>query len=315
MNADAVHLETTLQAHAGAAILINDSGDIVAANASAKALDLGVGASFAAQCQDPEAAQHQISDIAPATGLRLLSLRLAGNEDMALIVSRVNSQTEEGLTLVRCELPRDFVETFNKMALELEQLNHSVDAERQKRRALEIANANLTEEVQRDFKTSLLTQEGLNLALQERANAAPNMPVAMIYLDINNFKQINDQYGHGAGDKAIAAVGQIIRDNLRKTDLAARLGGDEFAIVLNDAKTSDQIDGFVKRLNVSMENPITYDEPTTGRTHQLYLSFSAGVAVYPSDTTDITLLSSFADRAMYAAKANGQLISIYGQDD
>ena len=164
-------------------------------------------------------------------------------------------------------------------------------SEIERRLALEIANASLTEEVQHDAKTCLLTPKGLEEVLRSHVQTTPESPLSMIYLDLNDFKIINDTLGHDAGDLAISEVGRILRENLRQHDIAARMGGDEFAIVLRGAQSRPRINQFVLRLHELISEAIEYRDPVTDKIHMITLSFSAGVARYPSDTRDVSLLS------------------------
>ncbi len=126
--------------------------------------------------------------------------------------------------------------------------------------------------------------------------------LSVIFLDVDHFKQYNDQFGHQRGDMVLRQVSQILKDEIRKTDIAARYGGEEFVLVLPE--TSKQ-DAFVvaekirKTVQESIANDVADEGPTT-------VTISAGVASYMEDGTDATELIAKADAAVYTAKNDGR---------
>ena len=124
-------------------------------------------------------------------------------------------------------------------------------------------------------------------------------PVSIILLDLDHFKSVNDTYGHLMGDKLLALVGQIIKDQVRSSDIAARYGGDEFAIILPDT-TRASAEATAQKLARAI---------ATGRTsapslsENLPLSASYGVACCPDDARSVSELLQQADDHVYAAEA------------
>ena len=123
-------------------------------------------------------------------------------------------------------------------------------------------------------------------------------PLSALLLDLDHFKQINDTFGHGIGDDALAAVGQVISANLRTSDFAGRYGGEEFIILLPDtdhegaAQAAEKLRATLARMEVAgLERQITA---------------SIGLASYPMDAGDADTLVRMADRALYAAKNAGR---------
>jgi diguanylate cyclase (GGDEF)-like protein/PAS domain S-box-containing protein len=123
--------------------------------------------------------------------------------------------------------------------------------------------------------------------------------VAVTFLDLDNFKLVNDSLGHAVGDQLLQRVAERLTQSLRATDTVARLGGDEFVLVLQYA-TRDQIPSHLQRLLHAIATPFAIE----GR--EVYVSFSVGVAVYPEDGRDPDTLLRNADAAMYQAKAQGR---------
>ena len=120
--------------------------------------------------------------------------------------------------------------------------------------------------------------------------------VALVMLDVDGFKAINDRLGHATGDAVLKEVASRLRLGLRATDSAARLGGDEFAWILPRVTSRRSVDAMVrKRLAVAQE-PVSLDGQT------IDVGLSAGVAMYPEDGQDPDALLRRADRAMYAVK-------------
>lgn len=120
---------------------------------------------------------------------------------------------------------------------------------------------------------------------------------AVLFLDSDRFKDINDTYGHAAGDAVLVAVATRIRAQLRENDVVARLGGDEFAVLLAPLHKTEDAQRIADKIIASMREPI----PLPGQL-QVFTSLSIGIAVYPEHGATPDLLLSAADMAMYQAK-------------
>lgn len=123
--------------------------------------------------------------------------------------------------------------------------------------------------------------------------------VAICYFDLDNFKPINDNLGHEAGDQLLIMLAERLRGNLRETDTIARLGGDEFALLLCGLQTLDEYKLTLDRLLAEIETPFMINGET------LKISASIGYTFYPSDNNPPDILLRHADQAMYQAKTNG----------
>ncbi|MBV9413364.1 MAG: EAL domain-containing protein [Solirubrobacterales bacterium] len=126
-----------------------------------------------------------------------------------------------------------------------------------------------------------------------------NSPVALLFLDLDRFKNINESLGHEIGDRVLVAVAQRLRSCLRAEDTLARLGGDEFAILLPEI--ADRRD--TRRVTDKCLSALSSHEEIAG--HELSVNASIGVAVFPQDGADVQHLLRSADTAMYRAKARG----------
>ncbi|HTA99041.1 MAG TPA: EAL domain-containing protein [Bradyrhizobium sp.] len=123
---------------------------------------------------------------------------------------------------------------------------------------------------------------------------------ALLYIDVDEFKGINDSLGHHVGDELLKAVACRLRSCVRDTDMVARLGGDEFAVIQTDVGDVDDVVEFVTRIQEAIRQP----HECLG--HQLSTDASIGVALAPQDGTDLDQLIKNADLAMYGAKASGR---------
>ncbi|MEP1449134.1 MAG: EAL domain-containing protein [Paraglaciecola sp.] len=124
--------------------------------------------------------------------------------------------------------------------------------------------------------------------------------VAIVFLDLDGFKEINDKHGHSVGDELLVVFADRLKDILREHDTLSRYGGDEFVIVLSELESNQDFHPIVERMLNAASSPFTL-----GR-HVLKLSASIGVTVYPCDHTDAEQLIRHADQAMYIAKQKGK---------
>jgi len=123
---------------------------------------------------------------------------------------------------------------------------------------------------------------------------------ALLYLDLDRFKEVNDTLGHPVGDCLLQAVALRIKQSLRADDLAARLGGDEFAVILPTEGSAEEPALIAQRLMKSLAQPFAIGG------HQINIGVSVGIARYPQDAQDPDLLLKASDVALYAAKAAGR---------
>ena len=123
--------------------------------------------------------------------------------------------------------------------------------------------------------------------------------LAVIFLDLDGFKEINDNFGHHAGDQMLRVVAQRLTDAVRAEDTVARLGGDEFILVLEEIADTAAIPAVVVKIIESIGRPIIFD----GK--EMHIATSVGISLYPDDGVDADALVNNADAAMYRAKEMG----------
>jgi diguanylate cyclase (GGDEF)-like protein/PAS domain S-box-containing protein len=147
----------------------------------------------------------------------------------------------------------------------------------------------------------------LNQALVRASRSG--LRVAVLFLDLDYFKSVNDSFGHATGDALLVQVAQRMRDVLRESDMLARLGGDEFAILLSDLQGSEEAVGVAAKLLNSLEKTFRVQDK------DVHSGGSLGLAFYPDDSQDSDTLLRYADLAMYQAKQAGRGgYACYSQD-
>ena len=145
--------------------------------------------------------------------------------------------------------------------------------------------------------------EMIDIALKR--SGRKNTKAAVLFSDLDKFKNVNDTFGHEAGDEVLKVAARRIIQEVRPSDVVIRLGGDEFIILLDDVEDFSIIDKVARRILTSIPDPIPY------KTHSLTVSASIGIAVFPEDGTLPEPLVSKADTAMYKAKQEGKGIFFY----
>ncbi|MCG6967951.1 MAG: EAL domain-containing protein [Chromatiaceae bacterium] len=149
-----------------------------------------------------------------------------------------------------------------------------------------------------ELPNRVLLQDRLLHAINGAARA--NGRLALLFLDLDGFKLINDTYGHSAGDEVLRLVGVRLMSRLRKADVVARIGGDEFAVVLSDISQPSDAQVISDQLLAVITEP--YD--LSGQEERV--TTSIGIAMFPDDGTDVQTLLKHADAAMYQAKESGK---------
>ena len=125
-------------------------------------------------------------------------------------------------------------------------------------------------------------------------------PLALLLIDLDQFKEVNDTLGHDTGDRLLQEAGRRISDCVRHSDTVARLGGDEFTIILHELQEDSHIENVAQKIIGKLEDAFQLGNEV------VYISGSIGITLYPNDAGDIDTLLKNADQAMYAAKKNGR---------
>jgi len=127
--------------------------------------------------------------------------------------------------------------------------------------------------------------------------------LAVLYIDLDQFKEINDTLGHGVGDAVLASVASLMKSAVREVDTVARLGGDEFVILLDTIDDPQHVTVIIRKLHDLFQRPMRIDG------HELQVHASIGAGIFPRDGKDADELMQNADRAMYSSKKDGRGVS------
>lgn len=144
----------------------------------------------------------------------------------------------------------------------------------------------------------MLLLDRLNQSLVQAARHGGR--IALMFVDVDRFKQINDTLGRGIGDRLLQEIGLRLQGCVRRTDTVSRQGGDEFILLLSEAGSPAELSDIAEKIVTGLAEPYELDG------HELYLSVSVGISVWPDDGTDAETLIKHADIAMYHAKQNGR---------
>ena len=175
----------------------------------------------------------------------------------------------------------------------------------------DITEHKLTEErIQRVAHHDSLTGLPNQLLFNDRLNQAISLAkrdsrqFALLYLDLDKFKPVNDGMGHAAGDELLKAVATRIRLQVRESDTVARVGGDEFTVILHDIIRREDAETVARKIIAALASPFQLGSQKQG----VDIGASIGIALYPADARDADALVKAADAAMYRAKQAGSRI-------
>ncbi|MGE4429434.1 MAG: GGDEF domain-containing protein [Sphingobium sp.] len=194
-------------------------------------------------------------------------------------------------------VPSEALSAAEEKAAIINELRNEVSTLRRELRLLRIANAELERVAVRDTLTPLFNRRYFLTALNERLVRAQryNTRSAVLFIDVNRMKRINDAFGHSAGDYALVHIAHLVQANIRATDVAARIGGDEFAIILeevDEARAAAKADQLAEVMN---ETPCLFGA------RSLPVSASIGLTMLRPHDTEEALIER-ADADMYARK-------------
>ena len=159
----------------------------------------------------------------------------------------------------------------------------------------------LREAASRDVLTGLFNRRHFDMALQSSIERASlGYPFALMFLDLDEFKPINDTLGHAAGDAVLCEVSRRLQSTARRSDIVARLAGDEFVLIIADAADDNAVASVATRILAAINAPFTLDG------QPIPLRCSIGITLCPAQATAAPDLLRLADLALYEAKRNGR---------
>ena len=207
---------------------------------------------------------------------------LTGNDDNALSLAAVKAGAQD--YLFKGKLDRELL---------VRSMQYSIERKRYQEALEHQANY--------DALTGLPNRNLLNDRLKQAVFAQRDVrPIAVVFMDLDHFKFVNDSLGHSLGDRLLSTVAERLQSAVRDGDTVARLGGDEFVLILNDQTNGEVIYRAMQRILATVSEPLMIGG------QELYITCSAGVSVYPEDGPDVESLLKNADVAMYRAKENGR---------
>jgi len=167
---------------------------------------------------------------------------------------------------------------------------------------LKRAEAELSYIASFDPVTDLPNRRYLERELTARLNEAGRFDsmAALIFIDLDNFKLINDSLGHDFGDRVLKRVAGLLASGIRDYDFLARFGGDEFVLLVPEVNSYEDVSGLTQKLLEMFEKPLALED------HEIFITSSIGVAMYPEDGSNSSMLLKSADTAMYQAKESGK---------
>jgi len=183
----------------------------------------------------------------------------------------------------------------SKFSLDLERLNRSIHAEVIRRvQEIERTNQQLVEKSKMDSMTGLYLKSTIVTLLENMTERAPSSRFSVLMVDIDHFKDINDNMGHQTGDKCVKTVSKLIQASFRKDDIAGRFGGDEFIVILPGASAVRAY------ITADRFRQVVQEKSSPN------ITVSIGVATYPDDAGNVADLIAAADKALYVSKQNGR---------
>ncbi|WP_268050684.1 GGDEF domain-containing protein [Clostridium ganghwense] len=173
-------------------------------------------------------------------------------------------------------------------------------------RKLKIVTNRLQQAVVRDKLTGLLNRRGVFSIAEKQFKIANivEMPICIMFIDLNRFKKINDSLGHKVGDLVLQEVAKRLKANIRESDIAARLGGDEFLIMFPNMN-EEESEKMALRITKFFSFPFLLDS------NEISIGASIGISLYPNHSTNFEKLIQYSDIAMYNAKKRNLNYKIY----
>jgi len=159
---------------------------------------------------------------------------------------------------------------------------------------------NLTIESSKDNGTDLINKRAITKYAIDLISSKPDYPVTFAIIDLDNFKYVNDTYGHMFGDDVLSKVAEILKEAVDDKGVVGRIGGDEMLIILENINSENELRGILRTIRSNVEWAYK------GRLTSLMLSCSIGCASYPKDAKDYTSLFNIADKCLYISKEKGK---------
>lgn len=244
--------------------------------------------------------------------LYLIDYRLGADDGLQLLREAVQAGSQAPIIMLTGQADRDIdmaamqagaADYLVKGRLDGQLLERSIRYALERSRLLK----EISELAARDAITGLYNRRELRRFLDYELERSKRYghPLSCVMIDIDHFKEINDQFGHRAGDEALRQIAQALRSHYRTTDLLARFGGDEFAVVMTETSADVARRGATRLQKVVVAEVIKINREG-GSIENIKITISIGVAEYPGDADSSEALIEAADQALYQAKYQGR---------
>jgi diguanylate cyclase (GGDEF)-like protein len=248
----------------------------------------------------PEAKRDRLKNLIIITLLILFTITLIGFIIAFFIAKRITSPIDQLTKLSKkvaggdltVKMPVQGADELAELSDAFNAMTHTLDMQRGKLESMANKDALTGLPNRRRFEEHLVT----SIKTCKRTN----QPIALLYIDLDQFKDTNDTFGHPAGDKLIQGVADRLTKTVRETDLVARLGGDEFAIILTPHKSREGTEQVAQKILSELSKPFNIEG------HQVFSGGSIGIGIFPEHGNDSTTLVKNTDAAMYKAKSSGR---------
>ena len=232
-------------------------------------------------------------------GLDTVQSLVTANPDLPIVVLSGTGDEKVAMDAVQNGAQDYLVKGQGASALLSRSLRYAIERKRTEQKMSYLA--------QYDVLTNLPNRTLFSLRLNQAINIAKrnNKKLALLFMDLDNFKVINDTQGHEVGDQVLKVAAKTMKDCVRETDTLARLGGDEFVLLVDDVDDEVELRHVADKFLSAFEFPIEI----SGRIYTL--TTSIGISVYPNDGESADMLLQTSDTAMYEAKARGRNAYVY----
>ncbi len=221
----------------------------------------------------------------------------AKKSNQKFLETKIQQKTNDLLSI-----NQQLLKKTQELEITKEQLTRDIQERTEAEKEIEKQKDILHHQANHDSLTGLPNRALFNIRLKQGIKKAKNKEkgLALFFIDLDKFKEINDSLGHDVGDRVLKIITAILKSSIRKEDTLARLAGDEFTIIMEDITYSEDVSKLGHAILNMFAEPIHVDE------HVLYITSSIGISLYPQDANNEKDLLKYADTAMYRAKESGR---------